>query len=361
MPIYNLVDARDLTPEDKLSPIDIEGIDFDGVLNIILETEEIRESIGEEYLDTYKEAVLEDIRLGRKQSLDLIRWYNNINPNNPISIPSETNTIAGWLARPTVQTQWDIEQLMAQGTTLIISGVTGIGKTWETNHLAFQFRTGGIWHGLQCRQLMPICVNLELTENQMQARVVKLAQLYPTVTDINFLARKGGNYRLNTLEGKENLLELLRSYGLNYGVVILDPLALFIDGKLEKLDWNGEVEPVLTQIKQEFGCSIVLNHNFRKKIQIYGHSEDMFAADRLKGVADIIDRVDNIVLFVSESQPRRNEGGESRRIEIAKWIHAAKTRDADRELKPHRVTWDYDGAMFVPEDGIGWSIPIDDN
>jgi hypothetical protein len=103
-------------------------------------------------------------------------------------------------------------------------------------------------------------------------------------------------------------------------------------------------------IKREFGCSIILDHNFRKRIQIYGHGEDMFAPDRLKGVSDIIDRADNIVVFINETQPRKDADGKSQRMEIAKWIHAAKTRDAEVELPFHRVKWDRHRAMFVPED-----------
>ena len=334
--VLNCQDAREISPEEQLSSLDQQGIQE--MLNRVTTTEVIREYVGdEEHIDDFKDAVIEDARTCHKRFLDFVRWHNDRHPDNHITIPSEASTVTGWLARPVTEVQWDIEQLMAQGTTLI--------------------RLGGMWHGLQVRQLMPICVNLELTENQMQTRIRKLAGIYPAVRDINFLARKGANYRINTDEGKENLFELLRNYGQSFGVVILDPLALFIDGKLEKIDWNGEVEPVLTELKQEFGCSIILNHNFRKKIQIYGHGEDMFAPDRLKGVADIIDRVDNIVVFVSESQPRKNEQGENQRIEIAKWIHAAKTRDAERALSPHRVKWIFNEAMFVPVDELGWALP----
>lgn len=352
-------DLRELTPEEKLSPIDLENLNFEEALDRILATNEIRAEIGEEHLDEYRQALMEDAGLGSKKFLDLVRWYNEKNPDNPIPIPSEADTVAGWLRRPDLEVVWDIEQLMAQGTTLIIAGNVGIGKSWETMHLAFQFRLGGTWHGLQCRQLAPIYVGLESTENQMQRRIRKIASIYPDVRDINFVAGKGNDYRLNTQSGKGNLFALLGRYGQNFGVVILDPLALFIEGKLEKVDWNGEVEPVLTEIKQEFDCSIILNHNFRKKIQIYGHSEDMFAPDRLKGVSDLIDRADNIVIFVSESQPRHNQQGQSQRIEIAKWMHAAKTRDAERELRPHRVRWDYGQAMLVPEEGQGWILPTD--
>lgn len=268
-------------------------------------------------------------------------------------------TVNGWLKKPIPPIQWDIEQLMAQGTTLAIAGNTGIGKSWETMHLAYQFRLGGKWHGLPCRQLMPICVNLELTDNQMLTRIRKLdmtypKEQYPQVKQIPFVAAKGEDYRLNSLPGKDKLLQRLRSYGMEFGLIILDPLALFIKGKLEKVDWNNEVEPVLNEIKREFGCSIILNHNFRKQIQIQGHTEDLFAPDRLKGVAEIMDRADNIVVFISESQPRNNPDGKSVRIEIAKWIHAAKTRDAEVELQPHRVKWDYGRGMFVPEDRLGW-------
>jgi len=359
-PITRREDVRELTPEEKLSPLDQQIIEE--VMDRVLATEVIQEYIGdEEHTDEFRAAIIEDARIGHKRFLDLVRWYNGRFPDNPIMIPSEADTVAGWLTRPEVQVHWDIEQLMAQGTTLIIAGTTGIGKSWESKHLAFQFKLGGSWHGLRCRQLIPMYVSLEFTENQMQRRIRKLAGVYPTVRDINFLARKGANYKINTELGKENLFELLNGYGQNFGVVILDPLALFIDGKIEKVDWNGEVEPVLTRIKQEFGCSIVLNHNLRKKIQIYGHSEDLFAPDRLKGVADVIDRTDNIVVFVSESQPRRNEQGENQRIEIAKWIHAAKARDAEWELQPHRIVWDYANAIFNPQDGRGWVSPTNDS
>ena len=91
------------------------------------------------------------------------------------------NTVNGWLRKPKPEVIWDIKQLMAQGTTTIISGNTGIGKSWETKHLAFQFRLGGNWHGLPCRQLMPIYICLEFTENQMHKRIRKLAPIYPTV------------------------------------------------------------------------------------------------------------------------------------------------------------------------------------
>lgn len=266
-------------------------------------------------------------------------------------------SVAVWLEKPMPEIQWDIEQLLGQGTTLIISGNTGVGKSWESKHLAFQFRLGGKWHGLQCRQIMPVYISLESTERQMQTRIRKLAAIYPTVDDINFIAQKGADFRLNTEAGKKNLFDLLRSLRQDFGVIMIDPLASFIMGKLEQVDWNGEVEPVLTEIKKEFGCSLVIDHNFRKKIQIYGHGEDMFAPDRLKGVADIMDRADNIVVFISESQSIKVEG-QSTRIEIAKWIHAAKTRDAEWELEPHRVVWDYPLAMFKPKEGLGWTPPL---
>lgn len=220
-------------------------------------------------------------------------------------------TVKGWLQRPETEIIWDIEQLMGQGTTLIIAGNVGIGKSWETMHLAFQFRLGGKWHGLPTRQLMPIYINLELTDKQLQRRIKKIAPQYDNARDINFIDAKGINLRLNTPTGKDNLLQLLRSFNQQFGVIILDPLALFIDGEMQKVDWNNKVEPVLTELKKEFNCSLVINHNFRKRIQLLGHSEDMFAPDRLKGVSDIIDRVDNIVVFISENQPRKDPDGKS--------------------------------------------------
>jgi len=269
------------------------------------------------------------------------------------------SAVAVWLERPQIQTEWDIDQVLAKGTTLIISGNTGMGKSWESKHLAIQSKLGGKWHNLQCRQLRPLYISLEFTDNQMQKRVEKLARVYSkdldAIADVEFLARKGSNFKLNTEEGKENLFNELRKH--KFEVLILDPLALFIGGKLTDVDWNNKVEPVLNEIKKEFGCSIVLNHNFRKTQYVYGHSEDMFSADRLKGLADIIDRADSIITFVAENQPRKI-GDKSQRIIVAKWICAPKTRDAEWELSPHRVQWDYNKAMFVTDNDLGWTPPV---
>ncbi|MFC1955178.1 AAA family ATPase [Chloroflexota bacterium] len=192
--------------------------------------------------------------------------------------PEFNTTVNGWLKRPEVQKTWDIEQLMAKGTTLIISGNTGIGKSWETKHLAFRFYSGQKWHGLQCRKLTPIYITTELTENQMRRRLKKLAPQYPDAKGIHFIANKHENYRLNTSTGRNNLFGLLNSKCVDgkFGVVILDPLAMFIDSEIQKVDWNKQVEPVLTELKRCYDCSLVLNHNFRKAVRIYGHEEDLF-------------------------------------------------------------------------------------
>lgn len=272
------------------------------------------------------------------------------------------DSVRGWLEKPPIETDWDIVQILAKGTTLIMAGNVGIGKSWESVHLAFQFRLGGKWQGLQCRQLMPLYLNLEFTPNQMQKRVQKLAKAYfkdiYSLEEIRIVADKGGNYKLNTEEGRNNLFTLLRQDKMRPPeVIILDPLSLFVDGKIEQVDWNKEIEPVLNEIKTEFNCSIILNHNFRKAVHIYGHSEDSFAPDRLKGVSDLIDRADTILMFVAESQPRKDAEGKSVRIEVAKWLCAPKTRDAEWLLQPYRVIWDYDKAQFIPENGLGWTEP----
>lgn len=273
------------------------------------------------------------------------------------------DTVGIWLEKPPISIDWDIDQILAKGTTLIIAGNVGIGKSWESVHLAFQLRLGRKWHGLQCRELMPFYLSLEFTENQMQKRIQKLAKsyskdIYP-LEEIRIVADKGGNYKLNDDEGKKNLFNLLRQDKMRPPqVIILDPLSLFIKGQLHKVDWNNEIEPVLNEIKAEFNCSIILNHNFRKATHIQGHSEDSFAPDRLKGVSDLIDRADTILMFVAESQPRKDAEGKSVRIEVAKWLCAPKTRDAEWLLQPYRVIWDYDKAQFIPENGLGWTPPM---
>lgn len=270
-------------------------------------------------------------------------------------IPGEEDTVAGWIAKPDTPIEWTIDQLMSEGTDLYISGGTGLCKSWDTMRLCFEFETGGMWHNLRCKRLHPIYISLELTENQMKPRIRKLAEQYPAVRDAHFLARKGCDYRLNTRQGRDNLRALLYDYGGDFGVIVLDPLSLFIKGQMDRIDWNNDLYPVLVELKKEFGCSLILNHNNRKKIQIYGHDVDSFAADNLKGVSEIIDRADNIVVLISESQPRKTKEGKSKRREVSRWIHAAKTRDNEWELKPHRINWNHKKGIYEPVQCPGWT------
>ena len=137
-------DARELTPEEKLSPIDLGNLDFGEAIDKILATNEIREEIGEEYLEDYREALLDDARLGSKGFLDLVRWYNEQYPDTPILIPSDYAISTAEAELP----DWLISGLVLRNGLTLFYGDAGSYKTTLTIYMGYSLMTGTEFFGI---------------------------------------------------------------------------------------------------------------------------------------------------------------------------------------------------------------------
>jgi hypothetical protein len=137
-------DARELTPEERLSSIDLENLDFGEVIDRILATNEIREEIGEEYLDDYKQVLLEDVRLGSRSFLDFVNWYNSKCPNTPILIPSDYGINTAEVELP----DWLISGLVLRNGLTLFYGDAGSYKTTLTIYMGYALMTGTEFFGI---------------------------------------------------------------------------------------------------------------------------------------------------------------------------------------------------------------------
>jgi len=137
-------DARELTPEEKLSPIDLENLNFEEALDRILATDEIREDIGEEHLDDYRQAFMEDARLGSKVFLDLVKWYNEQYPDTPILIPSDYGISTAEAELP----DWLISGLVLRNGLTLFYGDAGSYKTTLTIYMGYSLMTGTEFFGI---------------------------------------------------------------------------------------------------------------------------------------------------------------------------------------------------------------------
>jgi len=140
-PITRREDAREI---EQLSLIDLENLSFEEVVDRILAIEAIREEIGEEHLDEYKQALMEDARLGSKTFLDLVRWYNEKCPDTPILIPSDYGINTAEAELP----DWLISGLVLRNGLTLFYGDAGSYKTTLTLHMGYSLMTGTEFFGI---------------------------------------------------------------------------------------------------------------------------------------------------------------------------------------------------------------------
>ena len=137
-PITRREDARELTLENKLSPIDLENLNFEEALDRILATNEIQEEIGEEYMDDYRQVLMEDIGLGSKEFLELVKWHNGQYPDTPILIPSDYGVSPAEVELP----DWLIPGLVLRNGLTLFYGDAGSYKTTLTLYMGYSLMTG---------------------------------------------------------------------------------------------------------------------------------------------------------------------------------------------------------------------------
>lgn len=135
---------RELRPEEKLSQLDLENLNFEEALDKILATDEIREEIGEEWLDEYRQALMEDAGLGSKKFLDLVKWYNGKFPDNPVLIPSDYGISPAEVELP----DWLIPGLVLRNGLTLFYGEAGSYKTILTIYMGYALMTGTDFFGI---------------------------------------------------------------------------------------------------------------------------------------------------------------------------------------------------------------------
>ncbi len=142
MPIYRREDARALSPEEKLSPLDLKI--HEEAWNKIT-TEVLREHIEDDgYIDDYRESFFEDARIGHKRFLDLVRWYNSKYPDSAILIPSDYVINLAEVELP----DWLVPGMVLRNGLTLFYGDAGSYKTTLTIYMGYALMTGTDFFGI---------------------------------------------------------------------------------------------------------------------------------------------------------------------------------------------------------------------
>ena len=132
---------RELSSEEKLSPLDLEIYD-----KVIEEAKLLPQETNEGFLDymTVMDAINEDASLGSKKLIDTARWLNRKFPDSPIHIPSDYATNLTEVELP----DWLVPGLALRNGLTLFYGEAGSYKTTLTIYLGHSLLTGTDFFGI---------------------------------------------------------------------------------------------------------------------------------------------------------------------------------------------------------------------
>ena len=309
-------DARELTPEEKLSPLDLEI--FDDVI-------EKAKSLPGDELDRQVviDAITEAAALGSKEFLHLARWVEKASKNQALTarqiLESLTETA---INRPSLIAGG----IMGQEEKRITYALPKFLKTMEAMWEGFHIASGRSYLGFDVTQGKVLYIGLEGTLNKLRARIIKMMENFPQESwdSFSFTILKPGERNVERIE------EQIREHKPD--LTIIDPLTSL----LKKEDKKEDVEGLLNELDRLIDTchtAIHLIHHARKSRGIAETLENMRGSTALPGWADCICRVNRVNKKKSKI--------------VLSW----ETRYGEEELEDMVLNFDRDKCSFSEDAG----------
>lgn len=271
-------DARELTPQEKLSPQDIEEL-YDSII------EKAKGLPGNE-LDRQGliDAINEAARLGSKDFLDWVRWIEHKIRNQALT------------ARQLLE---DLPQTTTNRPSHIAGGIMGHEekrityalpkhlKTMEAMVEGFHIAGGRSYLGFDVTQGKVLYIGLEGTLVKLRARIVKMMQNFPEESwgNFRFVILKPGERNVGRIE------ELIREHKPD--LTIIDPLTNLLKKEDKKEDVDGLLNE-LDRLIDNCHTAIHIIHHAKKSRGREETLENMRGSTALPGWADCICRVSRV-------------------------------------------------------------------
>jgi len=281
--IYRLEDAKELTPEDKLSPIDLENLNFEEVVDRIMATEAIREEIGEEHLNAYRQALMEDVGLGSQKFLDQVKWYNGKYPDTPILIPSD---YVGDV-RDATEPNWIIPGIAVRNNTTLLYGDAGVGKTTFYLYLADALMNGSEFAGIQCDRCKPLIICQDEDHSLLKNHWATMGK-----TGLLPVAKK--DIVWDKKDFNEDFEMTLRAYKPD--VVLIDSYTSLGIPDITRPE-SGSVFDATNRIARQHSCAIILIHHTNLSGEQMGSS---LHRAKVSSMVSIVASNDNHIVITQE-------------------------------------------------------------
>lgn len=271
-------DARELTPQERLSPIDLENLDFEEALDRILASNEIREEIREEHLEDYRQALIEDAGLGSKEFLDLVNWYNNKCPDTSILIPSD---YVGDV-REVTEPDWIIHGIAVRNNSSLLYGDAGVGKTTFYLHLVDALMNGEEFVGIQCSRCKPLVICQDEDHSLLKNHWATMGK-----TGLLPIAKKDIVWDKGKGDFNEDFEMTLRAYKPD--VVFIDSYTSLGIPDITRPE-SGSVFDVINRKARDHRCSIILIHHTNLSGEPMGSSLHRAKVSSLVSIRETDDR-----------------------------------------------------------------------
>ena len=238
--IHNRAEARELRPEEKLSPLDLD------VYERVIEKADL---LPEDDYQIVVDAINEDCGLGCKQLLDTIRYLNEKIPEDRILIPSEYVTDA----REATEPDWVIPGIAVRNNSGLIVGDAGVGKTTFYLYLTDALMNGSEFAGIRCTRCRPLIVSQDEDHSLLKSHWATMGK-----TSILPVAKKDIVWDKSKCDFNQDFEMTLKAYQPD--IVFVDSYTSLGIPDITRPE-SGLVYDAINKMARHNKCSIILIHH----------------------------------------------------------------------------------------------------
>jgi hypothetical protein len=190
-----------------------------------------------------------------------------------------------------------VENLIRQGTKVILGGSSKAGKTWLLLYLALCVASGAKFFRRATRKGRVLYVNLEILPCFMATRVQVIVNhcKLESPGNLDILNLRGITADFDAIV--QQIIE--RAENGNYCMIVIDPIYKLMGGRSENAAGGvGALCQQLERLAERTGAAVVYAHHFTK-----GKQTQKKAIDRLSGSGVYGRDADSMILLTDHAQP----------------------------------------------------------
>jgi hypothetical protein len=281
-PITRREDLRELTPEERLSPLDLAIYD-----RVIEKANLLPKGTKEDYLNyqIVMDAIIEDCGMCSKQFLYTVQWLNDRVPGELILIPSDYVGDVREASEP----DWIIHGIAVRNNTTLLYGDAGVGKTTFYLYLADALINGSEFAGIQCNRCKPLIICQDEDHSLLKNHWETMGK-----TGLLPIAKKDIVWD----EGKEDFNEdfemTLRAYKPD--VVFIDSYTSLGIPDITRPK-SGSVFDAMNRMARQHNCAIILIHHTNLSGEQMGSS---LHRAKVSSMVSIVASNDNHIVITQE-------------------------------------------------------------